>query len=243
MNEIRVALIEDHELTRMGLATVLQQNDRVKVIGSASNGIDGLKLLTTSKPDVAIIDIGLPDIDGIELTRRFKQFLTESEDAEVTQTKVMVLTMQDNEDAVLAAFAAGADSYCMKEANADKLLMALQTTHEGNNWIDPAIARIVLQETGRVQIVKDSPAVSSSNTVEIMANSEYSQIIESFPLTKRQLEILSLIVAGHSNAEISSQCYITIGTVKAHVRSILNKLCVDDRTQAAVRALRSGLVA
>ena len=243
MNEIQVALIEDHDLTRVGLRTALQQRGAVKVIGEAATGVEGLKLLETSKPDVAIVDIGLPDMDGIELTRRFKQMLAESDSTEPPVTKVMILTMNDNEDAVLAAFAAGADSYCMKDVNVDRLLEALRVTNEGNSWIDPAIARVVLHQTRQPASQTASSVPSEMHTVAInAADDEYSQMIEAYPLTERELEVLELIVAGCSNAAIAEKLYITVGTVKTHVRNILNKLCADDRTQAAVRALRSGLV-
>ncbi|MEB3338351.1 MAG: response regulator transcription factor [Leptolyngbyaceae bacterium] len=243
MNDIRVTLIEDHDLTRVGLRTALQQRGGVQVIGEAANGTEGLKLLETSKPDVAIVDIGLPDIDGIELTRRFKQARAEAGDGDLTATKIMILTMQDNEDAVLAAFAAGADSYCMKDVHLDRLLEALQVTNEGNSWIDPSIARIVLQQTHPTQPIEEHGATVDLNTVAIgAADPESIQMIEAYPLTERELEVLELIVAGCSNATIAEKLYITVGTVKTHVRNILNKLCADDRTQAAVRALRSGLV-
>lgn len=238
MSTIRVVLIEDHDLTRIGLRAGLQQVDGIEVIGEAVNAIEGLKLLEMTKPDIAIVDIGLPDLDGIELTQRFKASLT---DTASPQTKVLILTMQNQKQLVLAAFAAGADSYCMKDTSLEQLLEALRLTYEGYSWIDPAIARIVLQHHRRVQL--EAKAAMTSKTVLISPdNSDYSQLIETYPLTSRELEVLEMIVQGASNAAISQQIYITVGTVKTHVRSILYKLCVDDRTQAAVRALRSGLV-
>jgi DNA-binding NarL/FixJ family response regulator len=238
MSTIRVALIEDHDLTRVGIRTALQQRGEIEFVGEAANGMEGLKLLETSKPDVAIVDIGLPDIDGIELTRQFKRFKESNED---TPTKILVLTLQDNEDAVLAAFAAGADSYCMKNISFDNLLEALQVTNEGNAWIDPAIARIVLKQTKSNQQAAEPAALNKTVTINA-SEPEYSQLIEAYPLTERELEVLQLIVEGCSNATIAEKLFITVGTVKTHVRNILNKLCADDRTQAAVRALRSGLV-
>lgn len=238
MDKIRVALIEDHDLTRVGIRTALQQRGEIEFVGEATNGTDGLNLLKTSRPDIGIVDIGLPDMDGIELTRRFKEAQTAQESP---QTKILVLTLQDSEESVMAAFAAGADSYCMKNISFDHLLEALKLTQEGNAWIDPAIARIVLQQ---VQPTKaEAEAVAAQETVNInAAEPEYSQLIEAYPLTERELEVLQLIVDGCSNAAIAEKLYITVGTVKTHVRNILNKLCADDRTQAAVRALRSGLV-
>lgn len=238
MSEIRVALIEDHDLTRVGLRTALQRQEGIQVVGEAPNATHGLRLLEDFKPDVAIVDIGLPDMDGIELTRRFRQFQGEHEDC---STKVLILTMHDSEDAVLAAFAAGADSYCMKDVSIDRLTEALKATQGGNSWIDPAIASIVLSQV-RGASSKAQP-VGDSKTVTIHGvEPEYEQLIETAPLTERELEVLELIVAGCSNSEIAEKLYITVGTVKTHVRNILNKLCAADRTQAAVLALRSGLI-
>ena len=238
MSKIRVALIEDHDLTRVGIRTALQQRSEIEFVGEAANATDGLKLLETSRPDIGIVDIGLPDIDGIELTRRFKEARSAEEE---NQTKILVLTLQDNEEAVMAAFAAGADSYCMKNISFDNLLEALQVTYEGNAWIDPAIARIVLTQAKSSEAGADAAAALKTVTINA-AEPEYSQLIEAYPLTERELEVLQLIVEGCSNAAIAEKLYITVGTVKTHVRNILNKLCADDRTQAAVRALRSGLV-
>lgn len=238
MSKIRVALIEDHDLTRVGIRTALQQRSEIEFVGEAANATEGLKLLEASKPDIGIVDIGLPDMDGIELTRRFKD--AQSGD-EATPTRILVLTLQDNEEAVMAAFAAGADSYCMKNISFDHLLEALQVTKEGNSWIDPAIAKIVLNQAKSTEAGNETTPISKTVTINA-APSEYSQLLEAYPLTERELEVLQLIVEGCSNAVIAEKLYITVGTVKTHVRNILNKLCADDRTQAAVRALRSGLV-
>jgi two-component system, NarL family, response regulator LiaR len=239
MNDIRIALIEDHDLTRVGMRTALQQRPGFRVVGEASNGSDGLRLLNMAKPDVAIVDIGLPDMDGIELTRRFKETQADlettphsngsaSKDGGGSATKILILTLQDTEEVVMAAFAAGADSYCMKDVSLDQLVEALRVTREGNAWIDPAIARIVLSQTRTPQTLS-------------IANPD-GGTPASYALTERELEVLQLIVDGHSNASIADKLFITVGTVKTHVRNILNKLCADDRTQAAVRALRTGLV-
>ena len=240
MSKIRVALIEDHDLTRVGIRTALQQRQEIEVVGEAANASDGLKLLEAERPDIAIVDIGLPDKDGIELTRQLKA----GQDAnDESRTKVLILTLRDNKEAVLAAFAAGADSYCMKDISFDNLLEALRVTYSGNAWIDPAIARIVLQQAQQTPEGGTENAIADGKTVSInAADAEYDQMIAAYPLTERELEVLQLIVEGCSNAIIAEKLYITVGTVKTHVRNILNKLCADDRTQAAVRALRSGLV-
>jgi DNA-binding NarL/FixJ family response regulator len=234
MDRIRVVLIEDHDLTRVGLKTALRQYEGIDVVGEAATGQEGLQLILTMQPDVAVVDIGLPDIDGIDITRQVRQAQGDAE----TTPKILILTMHDSEDSVLAAFAAGADSYSVKDVKLDKLAEAIQSTHEGNSWIDPAIARIVLRQAQQGQTLVGERATTTINAVK----PEYEQILESDPLTERELEVLELIVAGYSNASIAESLYITVGTVKTHVRNILNKLCAADRTQAAVRALRAGLV-
>ncbi|MBF2077341.1 MAG: response regulator transcription factor [Synechococcales cyanobacterium T60_A2020_003] len=235
MSKIRIVLIEDHDLARIGLKTALQQHERIQVVGEAANGQQGLDVIHREQPDIAIIDIGLPDIDGIEVTRQLKELQKDVE----SPTRVLILSMHDNQEAVLAAFAAGADSYSVKDVAVEKLVEAIQATHEGQAWIDPAIARIVLQQAQQTPTPTDSE--ESQTTIDAVTP-EYEKLLESDPLTEREMEVLELIVAGQSNAAIAEQLYITVGTVKTHVRNILNKLCAADRTQAAVRALRSGLV-
>ncbi|NJM17865.1 MAG: response regulator transcription factor [Richelia sp. RM1_1_1] len=238
MNEIRVVIIEDHNLTRIGLRAALETRETIKIVGEASNGNDGLNLLKSLKPDVATIDLGLPDIDGIELTRRFRQYQAEIQNED---TKLLILTMQNSDEAVLAAFGAGADSYCMKDIESDKLVEAVEATASNSSWIDPTIADIVLRQVR--EEVSQGKTTADTKTVAIQAvDPEVEKVIETYPLTKRELEVLELIVSGCDNAEIAKRLYLTIGTVKTHVRGILSKLCVDDRTQAAVRALRSGIV-
>jgi DNA-binding NarL/FixJ family response regulator len=217
MNKIRIALIEDHDLTRTALRTALQNHSNLEWLGEASSGKDGLELLEKMQPDVAIVDIGLPDIDGIELTKQLK--------AQAYPGKILILTLHDSEDDVLTAFKAGADAYCMKTSSIESLLEAIKATHEGNSWIDPLIAKIVLSQVSHSFVPSENPKKKNR-----------------FDITERELEVLTLIVDGCSNSEIADRLTITIGTVKTHVRNILTKLSAADRTQAAVRALRSGLV-
>ena len=248
MSKINVVLIEDHDLSRIGLCAALKQYQDIEIIDNAPNGKDGLEKIKTHQPDVALVDIGLPDIDGIEVTQKLKSYQSENPDF---TTKILMLTMHDSEDSVMAAFAAGADSYSLKDVSMDNLVQAIRNTHEGNAWIDPAIARIVLKQAQNTKAVSTNstvtnsvqpqPEIDDTQAITAVAN-EYQQLIETYPLTDRELEVLELIVAGCSNAEIAKKLYITVGTVKTHVCHILNKLCADDRTQAAVRALRAGLV-
>lgn len=228
MSKTSIVLVEDHDLTRMAMQATLERHSSFEVLGAAINGAEGVSLITEKAPDVAVIDIGLPDIDGVEVTRKIKDAQNNS-----PKTRILILTLRDKEEVVLAAFGAGADSYCMKDASSDTLIEAIQMTAEGFSWIDPAIAGIVLRQARQ-------PETSGENTAPDATNP--SQFIENTPLTERELEVLQLIVNGYSNAKIASELFITVGTVKTHVRNILNKLSANDRTQAAVRALRSGLV-
>jgi DNA-binding NarL/FixJ family response regulator len=216
MTKIRVVLIEDDDLVCIGLKNALENLPDIDWLGEAHTGQEGFELLQTTQPDVAIMDIGLPDGDGIELTKRIKASPT------LQTTKILILTLQNEETAVLEAFQAGANSYCMKNIRSDLLLEASRATQAGQAWIDPAIAKIVLAYAKRAE------KPDFQNSTEKVSS----------PLTDRELEVLQLIVNGNSNADIAEKLYITVGTVKTHVRNILNKLSVDDRTQAAVRALR-----
>lgn len=238
MNPISVALIEDHDVVRIGIRTALQQQPGIEVVGEAASGFQGLKVLETMQPDVALVDVGLPGMDGIELTRRFRTFQSEHPEC---ATKILILTMQGNDEVVLAAFAAGADSYCMKNIEIERLKEAVEATHQGSAWIDPAIANVVLR-----QLKQDTPEADlamNRKTVSITAvEPEYEQLLTNYPLTEREREVLECIVSGCSNIEIAEKLYITVGTVKTHVRNILEKLCANDRTEAAVRALRSGII-
>ncbi len=241
MNNIRVALIEDHDVVRIGLRTVLQSQPGIEVVGEATNGSQGLILLQTTPVDVALVDIGLPGIDGIELTQQFRQFQRQPKNPEQLNltTKILILTMQGSEETVLASFAAGADSYCMKDIGVEHLVAAIQMTHSGNAWIDPAIASIVLRQMRQ----SFAPPADPQQTIKIKSvEPEYEQVIASDPLTDREREVLELMVAGCTNVVIAERLFITVGTVKTHVRNILAKLCASDRTEAAVRALRSGII-
>jgi DNA-binding NarL/FixJ family response regulator len=238
MGDIRVAIIEDHSLTRIGMRSSLNEQEGIQVVGDEATASNGLKLLQSTKPDIAIIDIGLPDRDGIWLVQQFRESLV-SETA--AQTKVMMLTSFAKEQMVLAAFAAGADSYCVKTIKFELLLEALHMTYEGQSWIDPAIARIVLKHTRQGTAAAVKPNATQTVTISAI-DPEQASILEADPLTNRELQVLELIVQGYSNNEIAHKLYLSLGSVKVYVRGVLNKLCASDRTQAAVLALRAGLL-
>ena len=223
MSKIRTVIIEDHELTRLSICTALQRKDEIELVGQANNARYGFIMLKKLQPNVAIVDIGLPDQDGIELTRKIK-----ANHQQLLNTKVLILTSSDHEESVLSAFSAGADSYCMKDIKFDNLLNAIRVTAEGNPWIDPVIARILVEKAKQKQ--------------DSLKSHDHKQLIKVGILSDRELEVTELIIEGCSNNDIAERLYIANGTVKTHVCNIMNKLGANDRTQAAVIAMRSGLV-
>ncbi len=210
MTATRVVLVEDHALVRAGLRTSLE-GAGIDVIAEAADGIAGLETVTRMHPDVAVIDIGLPGKDGIALTRELK--------AGPDAPRIVVLTMHELDDEVLAALAAGADAYCVKSSDPSVVIDAIRTVAGGGAYFDPRIAHVVLRKLSGTQA---HPASS--------------------PLTPRETEILKLIADGVGNAEIAERLYVSLGTVKGHVADILDKLSASDRAQAAVTAYRRGLI-
>lgn len=207
---IRVVIVEDHALTRAGLHTALQAS--FDVVGEAADGLAGWEAISRERPDVAVIDIGIPALDGVTLTKRVR--------AELPATHVVIVTMIDLEEEVLAALAAGADAYCLKSSEPERIVAAVRIASEGGAYFDPMIAHVVL---GRFSATR-------SNEVRLS------------PLTPRETEILRLISDGRANSEIAEALHIGLGTVKGHIRDILEKLSASDRTQAAVTALRKGYI-
>jgi DNA-binding NarL/FixJ family response regulator len=209
---ISVVLIEDHALTRAGLRTALEAGGDVRVVAEAADGIAGEAAVVRELPTVAVIDIGLPGKDGIALTGSIK--------ATTPQVRVVILTMHDLDDEVLAALSAGADAYCVKSSDATTVIDAVRIVAGGGAYFDPHIAHVVLRRLGAPAPV---PAGRS-------------------PLTPRELDVLRLIADGVGNADIAERLHLGLGTVKGHIREILEKLSAADRTQAAVNALRRGLL-
>lgn len=209
-------------MTLVGLKMLLERDSSIKVIGEASDGETASRLIIERKPDVVLMDIGLPEMDGIEATQVVKTALP--------NIRVIMLTSKDNEQDVFAALGAGADAYCMKGIPPETLSMVIHAVKEGTAWLDPAVARIVLGRFRGISGTQDPGALQ-----ELKPPADC-------PLTERELEVLQLIVEGLSNPQIAERLFITKATAKAHVHSILQKLCVDDRTQAAVLAMRQGYV-
>lgn len=218
---INVLLVEDHELYRMGLSMLLSKAENINLVAEAADGIDGIKKAREFSPDVILMDIGLPNIDGIEATFRIKEFNPD--------VKVLIFTSRDSENDVFEAFKAGADGYIMKGATPEQTISAIKSVYEGIGWIDPNIAKMVFSNLQQpsTMIVSQPETKKNGNT---------------YGLTERELDVLELMVEGLTNPEIAEKLVITRATAKAHVHSILQKLCVTTRTQATVTAMKEGLV-
>lgn len=218
---INVLLVEDHELYRMGLSMLLEKADGITLCAEAADGADGIKKARELNPDVILMDIGLPNIDCIEATGRIKDFNPD--------VKILIFTSRDSDNDVFEAFKAGADGYIMKGATPEQTISAIKSVYEGIGWIDPAIARLVFSNLQRPE-------------KQIISTPEIKKSTNSYGLTERELDVLELMVEGLSNPQIADKLVITRATAKAHVHSILQKLCVSSRTQATVTAMKEGLV-
>lgn len=208
---LKVLIVEDDSMMQLGLEQVLSDHPQITIVGHADDGYRAVQMVQQLKPDLVVMDIGLPRLDGIAATEQIKQVLP--------ATNVVILTSHTAETEILAALAVGADAYCVKGANIDHLLAAIEAVQSGALYIDQQIARVVVNNLKTP--TRDTNIAS---------------------LSPREMEILRLIVDGLSNTEIATKLQLSPNTIKTHVKGIMNKLAVDDRVQAAVMALRSGLV-
>ncbi|WP_204151381.1 response regulator transcription factor [Leptolyngbya sp. CCY15150] len=209
----RILIVEDDPMMQLGLEQSLSSQPTLTVVGRAEDGYTAIALAKTLTPDIVVMDIGLPRLDGIAATQQIKTALP--------TTRVVMLTSHTSETEVISALSSGADAYCVKGTSVESLLAAIAAATEGASYLDPQVARLVMDHL-------KPPTQSSSGMIG--------------QLSQREMEVLTLMVEGHSNPEIAAQLFLSPNTVKTHVRGIMNKLAVDDRVQAAVVALRSGLV-
>jgi DNA-binding NarL/FixJ family response regulator len=211
---IRVLIVEDDPMMQLGLEQSLSAYDNITIVGRAEDGYLAVEETFKLKPNVVVMDIGLPRQDGIAATQTIK--------AKQPETHIVVLTSHTTENEVIAALSSGADAYCVKGTSVDHLVTAITAAREGASYLDPQVARCVMDHLKPPFATEDNPAIAQ--------------------LSQREMEVLKLMVEGRSNPEIASVLYLSPNTVKTHVRGIMNKLAVDDRVQAAVVALRAGIV-
>ena len=211
-----ILIVEDHELTRFGLKTTFENVDYVDNIYEADSAEAAIEIFNNNNIDVIIMDLGLPNMNGIEAT---KQIRSSNKDV-----KIVILTSHNDEKEVLNSLKAGANAYCSKEINPQRLVQVVQSVADGAAWFDPSIAHIVLKAS------TNSPAFDTETNRK------------DYDLTSREAQILKLMTEGYSNMEIAQILVISINTTKAHVANILQKLEVDDRLQAALKALKYKIV-
>ena len=212
-SKMRILIVEDDPLMQLGLEQALSEYPDFEIIGQADDGYVGVQQALELQPDLVVMDIGLPCLDGIAATKQIKE--------KSPQIHVVILTSHTLQTEVIAALSSGADAYCIKGASLERLLAAIEAAKDGATYLDPQIARLVLDN-----LKPPTPELNQNIAL----------------LSERELEVLKLIVEGKSNNEIAENLYLSTNTIKTHVRGIMNKLAVDDRVQAAVIALRSGLV-
>lgn len=215
MNNLRVLLVEDDELFRLGLVVRLQQETEIEILAEAIDGEMAVELTNQYLPDVVLLDVGLPGIGGVEACRQIKQLHP--------NIPVLVLTSHFKKQLIEQLIAVGASGYCLKGIEAETLILALRSVAAGASWWDAATTAEI-----RATFFKSTPVQEAK---------------ENNPLTSRETEILALIAAGKSNNQIAQQLHITIGTVRVHVHAILQKLEVRDRTSAAIMAIQQNLIA
>lgn len=214
MGEIRILLADDHTVLRQGIAQALDLQADITVVAQAANGIQAVKLAKQYKPDVALLDINMPEMDGVEATQQIT--------AELPQTGVIILTMYRRDDYIFEAIKAGASGYLLKEVELSELVKAVRAVARGEAVIDAAIA-------GRVMAELRSDSVSSKPSSEE-------------PLAERDIEILRLLADGQSNQEIAGQLFISEKTVRNRLSLVFQRLHLKNRTEAALYAMRHGLV-
>lgn len=215
---IHVLIADDQALFREGLDTLLSVHKDIEVVGQASNGQEAVDMAMQLRPDVILMDMQMPILNGVGATRRLKKSLPEC--------RIIVLTTFTDNETIFEALRAGAVGYLLKDVGSAQLADSVRATARGETILDPSVAAKVVQEFSRVSSLV--PAKSSEVLPE--------------PLSEREIELLGLIASGFSNKEIAEALFITEGTVKNHITHILGKLGVRDRTQAVLKAKELGLI-
>lgn len=215
---VRVLVVDDQDLFREALATLLSVREEVEVVGEARDGREALRMIAETRPDVVLMDLHMPVLDGVAATRRLR--------VEHPEVQVIALTTFDDDEDVFAALRAGAVGYLLKDVASGRLVEALQAAARGESVLEPSVAAKVV---ARVAQLDDPEAPPQPQPLVV-------------PLTERELDVLRLLAEGRSNREIAAELFLAEGTVKNHVTNVLVKLEARDRTQAALRARALGLV-
>jgi DNA-binding NarL/FixJ family response regulator len=214
---ITVVVVDDHPIVRAGLRAVLDAVDEIIVVAEGVNGADALRLVAQHNPAVLVLDVNLPDLSGIEVTRQLRD--------RRTPTAILALTVHNDSQTIFSLLESGAIGYVLKDEALETLANAVRAAAHGDSWLSPAVARQVIQHA--VEHTNHSPAPVNS--------------AEAIPLTPSEQQVLSLLAQGLDNAAIAAQLVVTKRTVQNHISNIYGKLDVDTRTEAMLYALRHGL--
>ncbi len=219
-NRIRVLIVDDHQVVREGLSSVLRSKDDIEVVGMAADGKEAVKKARELTPDVVLMDISMPNMNGVEATRRIKK--------ENPQIRVVVLTMYADEEYIFDLVSAGAAGYLLKDADSAQIAKAIRAVSRGESMIHPTIASKILNEFSQLASGKSPGRQNSSQRHE--------------DLSEREVSVLRLLSDGKTNKEIANDLSLSDKTVKNHLHNIFQKLNATDRTQAVVLAIRKGLI-
>ena len=217
---INIMLVEDHKLIRVGIRTLFDEAEGYNVIGESSSGKEAIDKASKLLPDIILLDLGLPDMKGTKVLKELQE--------KELNSKIIVLSSHIDEDEIIKSLSLGAYAYIIKDVNTEMLLYIVKSVYEGAMWLDPKIVPILRNKHDFIIPMKQTNRAMFKNT---HAN-----------LTQREYEVLKLVVDGKSNNDIAKELCISEHTAKAHVCNIIQKLVVDDRTQAAVKALKEGIV-
>ena len=223
---IQVLITDDQNIVRQGLSVILKHQPGIEVAGLAANGREAVRLVEQVRPDVVLMDLKMPEMNGVLATREIV--------SKHPEVKVVVLTTYDADEWVFDAIRAGASGYLLKDSDSEQIVAAIKGANAGEVLIDPAVAGKVLAEFNRLAVSR--PAMTQPHH---LSNSDDVMIIEA--LTERELAVLQEMAQGKSNREIAETLFLAEGTVKNYVSTIISKLQANDRTQAAIIALKKGL--
>ncbi len=216
MSVLKVLLVEDHVIVRQGVKALLAEESDVHVVGEAGDGSQALQLIETLRPDIVLMDLALPNIGGIEVTRQIRE--------RFPNIQVIVLSMHDNEEYVFRALRAGASGYVLKQSTSTELVLALRAVVAGNTFLSPGISQILISD----YVQRSKSEAQDQDALDI--------------LTPRERQVLQLIVRGYNNRQIAEQLHISIKTVETHRGNMMKKLDVHDRAGLVKFALDSGLI-